>query len=171
MAGASALAVAVLEELLFRGALFGALRQAHHWMVALFISSTIYALVHFFQRPLPPPEITWSSGFGTLWQMMRGFGDVATLVPGFPTLTLAGMILALGYQRTGNLYFSIGLHAGWIFSLKWYGLTTLQQPKANTWIWGTDKLIDGWIALLVLAFLFVGLYLSAPKRDSGSHAG
>ena len=56
--------------------------------------------------------------------MLAGFADFHALVPGFFSLTLAGILLGLAYQRTGNLYFSIGLHAGWIFWLKTYGAFT-----------------------------------------------
>ena len=50
-AALTATVVAILEELVFRGALFGAMRQACPWPKALVISSMIYALLHFFQRP------------------------------------------------------------------------------------------------------------------------
>lgn len=76
------------------------------------------------------------------------------LVPAFFTLFVAGAILALAYQRTGALFVSIGLHAGWIFWLKFYGFLTVQTPGANPAIWGTDTLIDGWLALPVLGCVF-----------------
>lgn len=149
--------VAMLEELVFRGALFGALRQAWTWPKALIVSSVIYALLHFFQRPEPLSEIDWSSGLALLPRMMRGFGELEQLIPGFLSLTLVGVSLGLAYQRTGNLYFSIGLHAGWIFWLKAYGFLTLNVHGANTWLWGTHKLIDGWLAFIVLALVLLGL--------------
>ena len=83
--------------------------------------------------------------------MLSGFFDVEQVVPGFFNLTLAGALLALAYQHTGNLYFSIGLHAGWIFWLKFYGFFTRDIETANAWFWGTSKLIDGWLALIVLS--------------------
>ncbi len=53
-------------------------------------------------------------------------------------------VLRWAYQRTGALYFSIGLHAGWIFWLKSYKLVTQPAVGANSTLWGTDNLIDGW---------------------------
>ena len=76
-------------------------------------------------------------------------------MPGFFNLTLVGALLALAYQRTGNLYFSIGLHAGWIFWLKTYGTFTAAPARAPAWFWGTDKMIDGWPALMVLVAVLV----------------
>jgi CAAX protease family protein len=57
----------------------------------------------------------------------------------------------LAYQRSGNLYFSVGLHAGWIFWLKSYGFLTNPGVAGNAWFWGSRKLIDGWLAFLVLS--------------------
>ncbi len=169
IAGSAALTaalVAVLEEVVFRGALFGGLRKSFHWKPALLVSSAGYALVHFFERTEYAAPVRWTSGLELLPQMLRGFGDVQMLVPGFFNLTLAGLILGLAYQRTGNLYASIGLHAGWIFWLKSYGAFTRPVAEANVWLWGTHKLVDGWIALVVLLGCgLAGVFLkwSKPK--------
>ena len=80
------------------------------------------------------------------------------------------MILALAYQRTGTLYFSIGLHAGWIFWLKSYGFLTNSQAEAGTWFWGTAKLVDGWLALIVLTLVLIFLWHS-QKRTEASYVG
>jgi len=142
--------VGALEELLFRGALFGALRRAHGWRTALFVSSAAFAIVHFFQTAESTGPVTWSSGLALLPQMIRGFAQPAMLVPGLLALALAGAILALAFHHTGNLYFSIGLHAGWIFWLRFYVVMTDLRPGAPTWFWGTGKLYDGCLALLAL---------------------
>jgi len=159
----TAAVVSVLEEILFRGAIFGAMRKAFRWPVAVVISSAIYALVHFFSRPLSPVEIHWTSGLVLLPTMLSGFVEVEQVVPGFFNLTLAGALLALAYQYTGNLYFSIGLHAGWIFWLKTYGSLTREAAHADAWFWGTGKLIDGWLALIVLAFASLLLWKRRPR--------
>ena len=149
-AALSAVVVAVLEELFFRGALFGALRRAHSLTGAVLASSAIYALLHFLARVESPATVEWTSGLALLPRMVRGFADVGQLVP-FLNLTLAGIALALARQHTGNLYFAIGLHAGWIFWLKSYNFLTVAGTGTARWFWGTDKLIDGGLALLVLA--------------------
>ena len=161
----SAIVVGVLEEILFRGGIFGALRKSMNWEAALGISSAIYALVHFFAKPANFSEVHWNSGFIALARMSAGFTDVHALLPGFFNLLLAGA-LAVAYQRTGTLYFSIGLHAGWIFWLKAYGVCTAATPGANVWFWGTEKLIDGWLALpvLLVAAVFVLRQTDAKYR-------
>jgi membrane protease YdiL (CAAX protease family) len=150
-AAGTAAVVATLEEILFRGGVFGGLRRMFYWPLALGLSSLIYALVHFLQRADLTGPVAWSSGLVLLPRMLGGFVDFYALVPGFFSLTLAGVLLGLAYQRTGNLYFSIGLHAGWIFWLKIFSAFTADVPMSATWFWGTGKLIDGWLAFLVLA--------------------
>jgi CAAX protease family protein len=149
--------VATLEEILFRGGIFGGLRRFIYWPFALVISGAIYALTHFLRRAEFTGAITWHSGLELLPQMLRGFVDFYTFVPGFFNLMLAGILLGFAYQRTGNLYFPIGLHAGWIFWLKTYGAFTADSPGARIWFWGSGKMIDGWLAFFVLAATFVVL--------------
>ncbi len=166
----TAAAVGTLEEILFRGALFGALRKAHHWVTALLVSSAVYSIVHFFVKPPAPSHVTWATGFLTLLQMCRGFGELQTLVPGFFTLLLAGMILGLAYYRTTTLYFSIGLHAGWIFWLKFYNHWTTESPATSYGWWGTAKLVDGWLAFILLGLVFLGIWFALPRQEEVADA-
>jgi membrane protease YdiL (CAAX protease family) len=168
-AALAAVVVAVLEELLFRGALFGTLRRDNPLAVAVLASSGLYALLHFFQRPAPPAEVNWLTGLALLPEMLRGFVDAQQLVPGFFNLTLAGAILAMAFHRTGSLFLSIGLHAGWIFWLKSYGFLTRDVPGATVGFWGTGKLIDGWLALVALAVVSAVVWrATVPAKNSAS---
>jgi uncharacterized protein len=153
----SALLVAILEELLFRGALFGLLRKSMPWPAALAVSSAIYSLAHFIGSAELPGPVHWDSGLVLLGEMFR---QSPPLIPSFFTLFVVGAILALAYQRSGALYLSIGLHAGWIFWLKSYRLL-LQQTGPGQPFWGSDNLIDGWVSLLVLIVVFVLVALRA----------
>lgn len=157
MAGGTAIVVSVLEEVLFRGVVFGALRQVYHWSIALLASSALYSIVHFFQKSPFSGEVVWNSGLVFLPKMLAGFADTSVLVPGFFVLLLAGAVLAAVYQRRGTLFFSIGVHAGWIFWLKSYGALTRNGPAPNHALWGTGKITDGWMAALVLLLALVGV--------------
>ena len=160
---ATAAVVAVLEEILFRGALFGGLQRVLYWPVALVISSGIYALAHFFRVADISGPVTWASGLRLLPRLI----DVHALIPGFFGLTLAGLLLGLAYRRTGNLYFSIGLHAGWVFILKLFGALTVPVPGIATVFWGSGKMVDGWLAFLVLVLtLIVFRFLPLEKRPT-----
>jgi membrane protease YdiL (CAAX protease family) len=149
-AAGTAAAVATLEEILFRGGVFGGLRRMFYWPLALLLSSLIFALVHFLRHTELIGTVAWNSGLALLPRMLAGFADIYALVPGFFSLTLTGALLGLAYQRTGNLYFSIGLHAGWIFSLKLFSEFTAGVPGTAVWFWGTGKMTDGWLAFMVL---------------------
>src|SRR5581483_11157962 len=148
---------AVLEEILFRGALFGALRKVFHWTLALVLSSMFYAIVHYLESARDPETVSWLRGLQLLPGMLANFGNLHQVIPGFFNLTLAGLILGLAYQRTGNLYFSIGLHAGWIFWVKAYGIVARSAPGASDWLWGSGRMavVNGWVALPVLAATLV----------------
>lgn len=151
-AAGTAAVVSVIEELLFRGGIFGGLRRFWDWRAALLLSSMVYAIVHFLQKAEIPGPVEWYTGLKLLPLMLRGFVDLHAVVPGFFNLTFVGILLGLAYQRTGTLYYSIGLHAGWIFWLKAYGLLTATIPgNTGGWFWGSEKLIDGWLVLGILA--------------------
>ena len=67
---------------------------------------------------------------------------------GFVTLFLAGCVLGLGFTRTRALYLSIGIHAGWVFTLKTYAaLTHTSGPR--TW-WGGAALVDNMLVWPIL---------------------
>jgi len=151
-ASGTAIAVAPLEELLFRGALFGALRRAFHWIYALLLSSMFYAIMHYFESGKDSGAVTWLSGLQLLPSMFGNFGNLHAVIPGFFNLTLIGALLALAYQRTGNLYFSIGLHMSWIIWVKAYMALSAFEPGADRWLWGVGRMaiVNGWIALPIL---------------------
>ncbi|HWD18387.1 MAG TPA: CPBP family intramembrane glutamic endopeptidase [Verrucomicrobiae bacterium] len=160
----TAVLVSVLEELLFRGALFGLLRQSFSWPTALVVSSVIFGLAHFLQKADLPGPVTWRSGLELLPGMFRNFADFQALIPAFLNLTLVGAALALAYQRTGALYCSLGLHAAWIFSLKFFFFTSDPAPRAALWLWGSGNILDGWMVApgLVAAILLIVRWTPAP---------
>src|SRR5205823_2389789 len=166
---ATALVVSTLEEILFRGALFGGLRRGRQWTTALVGSSAVYALVHFLRSVEWTKPIKWDSGLQVLGQMLQGMIDPHALAPGFFVLLLAGAILALAYQKTNALWFSIGAHAGWIFWLKIYGLFTVEHSAGLAPLWGSSKLTDGWFAAVVLLIAAVLLWDSNRLRSSDVH--
>lgn len=144
--------VAVLEEVLFRGAIFGSFLRAYSLRTSLLVSSGIFGAVHFLERPASPVEVQWWSGFATLGAMFGGFLEPWKLMPGLLNLVLVGGLLALAYHRTSNLYFPIGIHAGWVFCVKMYGFGTRSTPSREAVV-GSGRLFDGWLALIVLAAL------------------
>ncbi len=170
-AAGTATVVAGVEELLFRGVIFGALRRVFSWRGALLLSSMIYAIVHFLQKPQLHGPVTWLSGLELLPQMLRGFGEWPVLIPGFFNLTLVGLLLGLAYERTGNLYFSFGLHGGWVFWLRIQDQLTRPTTGASVRWFGSGKMIDGWAALLVLGLAGVLLVRRLPAKSGEDPVG
>jgi hypothetical protein len=170
-AALSAVVVSILEELLFRGAVYGALRRAHGATVAVVGSAVLYSVVHFFDRPAPPPSVDAWTGWTTLGAMLHGFTQWDRMIPGFLSLAVAGGILAWIRERTGSLTVGIGLHTGWIFWLKSFGALTRGLPgPSSAAYWGSAKLYDGWPAcgILIGVALIVFGATRGPQPDPTS---
>lgn len=144
----AATVVALMEETLFRGLIFGGLRRGMGWLPAMVISSAVYAAVHFLRKPESPETVSWVAGWVTAAQMLEGLWDVRQLIPGFLTLWVAGMLLAGGYSRFGSLHYPVGLHAGWVFWMKMRGVFTVTAPGSVAGNGG--GLLSTWLALGVV---------------------
>lgn len=152
----SAAVVALLEEVFFRGVIFGILRGVCALPVAIAVSGGLYAAVHFLARVEPAGPVNWTSGLALLPRMMAGLVAPENLMP-MLTLTVGGAALALAYHRTASLWFSFGLHAGWVFWLKVFKTVTTTGSVPPGAFWGTDKLVDGWPALLVMTVVLAAV--------------
>lgn len=153
----TAVVVAVMEEFLFRGVIFGALRQSASLLAAIVTSAMVYSAVHFLARVEHPGAVQWHSGLALLPRMLAGMLAPGSLWPGGVTLAVGGAALALAYHRTGSLWFSIGLHAGWVFWLKVFKSLTVPGTQPGGALWGSEKLMDGWFASGVMMVLLVGV--------------
>lgn len=152
----SAVVVAALEETLFRGALMTALRRAYGLKTAFLLSSAIYAITHFFAKPVNPQTIQLWSGFSILFQMFKGLVCWQNVIPGFLNLFMVGLLLATLFYRMGGLWASMAAHASWVFLLKTKGLFISHISGPYSWFFGTSNLIDGWLAsILLLIFVFL----------------
>jgi membrane protease YdiL (CAAX protease family) len=155
------LAVAVVEETLFRGGVQGALQRATNLPVAVVVTSAIYSAVHFLKPKgagIAAADVGWGSGFEYLGQVLARSWQTPGAAVGFVTLGLAGGVLGLAFVRTGALYFPVGVHAGWVFTLKTYAWLTDAAGK-RTW-WGGSSLVDN---VLVWPVLVVMLWLVAKR--------
>jgi membrane protease YdiL (CAAX protease family) len=166
-AALTAVTVSVLEEILWRGAIFGALRKFFHWVAALTLTSVVFAMFHFLAPAEATGPIKWHSGLDLLPTILGGMFDWQTIIPGCLNLILVGVLLGLAYQRSGNLYFSMGLHAAWILALKSYAILTVRVPDSNLAWWGTAKLFDGWFAMPLLGLTLIALARLPLSRAAG----
>jgi uncharacterized protein len=126
-------AVALVEETLFRGVLQGALQRQMNAVLALLAASVVYSAVHFlkpYNANIPADQVQWNSGFICLIEAVpQSFNHHGVFVS-IVTLFLAGCVLGLAYVKTGALYLPIGLHAGWVWSnefARWLGAGSISD--------------------------------------------
>src|SRR5438034_477178 len=117
-----------------------------------------FSSIHFVQ-PADDPLLTviypWA-GVRHVVDSFHPFLDLETLFPGLLGLFLIGAVLCYAFERTGTLYLSIGLHAGWIFSLKTIRIFGDFRRQDLGWLFGsTDpKIVSGvvtWLGLVIVA--------------------
>lgn len=162
----TALTVAVLEEIFFRGVIFKGLLEDLRPPAAFTLSSLFYSAIHFI-KPAEEFSLTgidlWA-GARYLAGAFNPFLDPA-LLPGLVGLFLIGGVLSYAYLRTGSLYLSIGLHAGWIFGLKTIRVYGDFRREDLGWLFGSSepKIVSGilsWIGILA-----VGMFIHWITRN------
>lgn len=168
-AGIAMLVVSILEELLFRGVLFGNLRRAMPWQGAAILASLVFATVHFLgAKPSNPEVIHWHSGV-TIFGHMFSFDGY--WLSKYLNIFLAGVILCSLYQRTNNLYCSIACHAAWIFggkTLMFIADYRTVIDHMNKLFWGDKNFIEGSvIAVLLLGLAYYYFYYLDSKQKDG----
>jgi len=148
---ATGVVVALIEETFFRGGLQNVLqRQLPGWLAVLLVSG-FYSVLHFLKPAaahIPAEAVCWTSGFEYLGRIALCFVQQTDIGRSAVTLWLAGIVLGWGFVRTGALWLSIGLHAGWVFALKtlaWLGGGSLLDRPV---VWPVLLLvlggIEGW---------------------------
>jgi hypothetical protein len=155
----AAIGAGLLEEWLFRGVIHGILLRTMNVGRALFWSAGFFAFVHFFKAPVDVvferQSLEWWSGFVLLKEAGLAMGrPLIFLSEGF-TLFAVGWVLFLVRQVTGKIWWGVGLHAGWVFALKYFSGMTNQIMVVQPWVGGSLK--EG-----VCSLVLVGLtgYLS-----------
>ena len=162
LAMGTAVAVGIIEEVFFRGVLYGVMRRHLRASAAIWGLSVVFAALHFL-KPHPSlkrfaEEVTWSSGFSIVPKLFWQFSDPRLFVGGFLTLVLVGAILAYATEKTRSLWMPIGLHGGWVFALRVFTLNGKRVGESNFWF-GRDLITGGAPLLLLLgtfAILVVG---------------
>jgi membrane protease YdiL (CAAX protease family) len=162
----SAAAVALLEECLFRGGIFGLFRRTLRPLTALFWVTALFAIVHF----LKPDEefliqdVNWLSGFALLPRVFHQFAEPMSVLGGFTTIFILGWVLGYATLRTRSLWMAIGLHAGVVFVKMSFAKFTKREALSLPWI-GSELQI-GLIPVGVLALGGVLVWFWLRHEDS-----
>ncbi len=158
-------AVAFIEETIFRGALFSGLYKKTSALIAISLTSFVYAAVHFFKyKKLPEgSEITWSTGIEMLPDALYKFSYL-NIIDHFLTLLALGVLLSMMRLRNGNIALCIGVHAGIVMTVKITGRFS-EYVNASQFDFLVNQINPtmGYLSfslLLILAIIYWQRYLS-----------
>lgn len=165
-----AVAASLIEEFLFRGALLTIFLRAFRPTFAITSLSFIFAAVHFLQPPTGA-QVTDPTSVKAGFEMLQLIGarllEPQALLYEFSALFLVGLILGYARFKTASLWLPIGLHAGWVFSLKMFKTLTSRCPDlpSEVDIYMGHKITEGIIPLAALTVtgLIVAIYARILK--------
>jgi len=166
-----AAAASLLEEWLFRGLLLGLWLRFSKTAAACIGTSVLFAFLHFLKPPdggLPADPTHFLAGFDLLGKILLHFTNPLFFVTDFAMLLAAGLILAWARVRTGALWFSIGLHAGWIMAFNGFNLYHHSVPDHFLRPWGVgDNLRVGVLPMVTLALTAVVCHFAMRRFEGG----
>lgn len=156
----SAIAVAIIEEAFFRAILFGGMTDDFGQTAALYLSAAFYSGTHLVRAPAHY-YITGIHPLIGFHNLAASADQLAHPIAAFPTffgLFLLGIILAEAYVMTGTVYFSMGLHGGFVVGAKMWPRLTDAGTRLPGWLtgWGRIPLISGataWVLAIVILIL------------------
>lgn len=166
---APAVGASLLEEWLFRGVLFALLMRSLSARATIIGLSFFFALVHFLKPYHGSPEIidggAAGAGFQLLGQIGERFIHLEDFIGVFMTLFAVGVVLAMARYKSGKLWMSIGLHAGWVFTLKVFLSLTNNTGNAHPVLYGSD-IREGLVPLLFVCITGVAVWFYLKSKNS-----
>jgi len=157
----SAIAIAIIEEGFFRAFVLGGMKGDFGERVALILSAAIYAVAHLVRSPARFYVTGYepAAGLITLAHSVDQFANPATAIPTLTGLFILGIVLGEAFILTGSVYFSIGLHCGFVLGAKMWPKIVLGRAAIPWWIAGGGPIpliggVAAWaIAVAVLLML------------------
>ena len=158
--------IAFIEETLFRGAMLTAIQRKASNLFAIMSTSFVYAFVHFLQpeTQLNSELLNWTSGITVLKNAFTPLLQPAQYIDSFIALFLAGTLLALVKMRTNMLAVCIGIHTGWVFTIKIFKrLTNSNISSDYTFLAGNYDKVIGYLAAFCIAIAIL-LYIKSKRH-------
>ena len=153
-----AMLVATLEEIWFRGGLYGAARSRLGIVAAAIAVSALFAVLHYARSDLPiaAAEVRWWSGLEVLRHAFDRLATHERVFDSLLALFLLGLMLVALRERSGRLALPIGVHAGSVLVVRLLREYTQVDASAPTaWLVGGYDGVLGWMGALWLAVLVV----------------
>lgn len=167
---ASGLAVGFVEETFFRGLMHtGMRRRLGFWSTAT-LTSLLYAALHFMKPADPGPgAFDAANALQMVWQGISRIAELGPVLDSFITLFVVGVFLSMVRERTGNVLWAIGIHAGWVMVIKVYKFltdTVTIDGRESPWVGAYDD-ITGWMATLWLCLIAAAFWMrTGPGKTS-----
>ena len=159
--------ISFIEESYFRGIMIQKKNNLISICLVVAFSSLIYSLFHFIKIPLIIDEkIFWNTGLLELLQVFFNFFktiefDAAT------TLFVFGILLGIIRHRLQTISYCIGIHAGFIFSIKTFKQNSSVNfnSEYNSYLSSYDHFTGSiatlWVTLILISYL---LYIIKTKQ-------
>jgi membrane protease YdiL (CAAX protease family) len=134
----SAIVIAIVEEAFFRAFILGGLKTDFGNRTALLLSSAIYAVAHLVRSPARfyVSGFVPTAGLSTLAHSLDQLSHANVAIPTLIGLFLLGVALGAAYLVTGSVYFSIGMHCGFVLGAKLWPKVVLHRAIVPWWIAG-----------------------------------
>jgi uncharacterized protein len=174
----SGIAVSLLEETVFRGALHTAIeRESGAWTAAL-LSAPLFAVLHLYAKArIPVEELSWISGFDLIGRSFAPLAHPALIADSLLSWLVVGLILSMARILTGNIAMAVGLHAGWVVILRMLQESTISgsSPRFSLWVGKFDGLLGLWLlpwgVLIALALWATRARWATVQADEASVSG
>jgi membrane protease YdiL (CAAX protease family) len=175
LAFATAITVAFLEEIFFRGIVFQGLQADLGAGLATVVACAFFSLVHF-MRPEKMPDISGSDplgGFKVFIHAFDRYADFNEILPFAIGLFLIGILLIVAYLKTSALYLPIGLHASLVFYSKLDSVFFEYTARSSTKLFGSHnpypsflKGVDAALTWIMVVVLTIVIALIGSKLQS-----
>jgi membrane protease YdiL (CAAX protease family) len=163
---ATGLAVALIEETFLRGAMHSGIARESGAKVAIFLTATLYASLHFVGRyRIPIEELGPDSGLRHVLGTLADFATPLDIIDAWLALFAVGVLLGMVRALTGNIAACIGLHAGWVWIISVLRETS-QPDENNRWRFLLSQFdgVVGWLVLAATALIGIVLYAGYSRR-------
>lgn len=164
-----AVALACLQEFLFRGVVMGAFLRAMRPATALGLSALLFAFVHFL---IPDPSLSPAdpeasgAGIEVLNRSLGRLGETNAVIGILVPYLALGILLGFSRWRTSSLWLPVGIHTGWLFSqlLMQAAVSSSAVPDGS---FPHASALQGLIILAgVVAAGFISIRISTPHESA-----
>ena len=165
----SGVLIGLIEETFFRGALYSAINRHSGLWSAIVLSSLLYALLHFVDTDLkiPEEELNWFSGLLLLSHSFEQFLDPGKIFDSFIALIFVGVFLTLVRVGSKGIALCIGIHAGWVVTIKTVKKISYTDTNASfAYLVGDYDHVIGMLATIWLVFLSIITYFIVVRKGS-----